>query len=66
MPNIEEAPGPPFSHNVTGLVSGLLRDSKNQKNNAEPCSISIYPENFIIQKNINTIKKKKLKMYEFS
>src|SRR4051794_34152068 len=58
MPNIEETPGPPFSHNVTGLVSGLLRDSKNQKNNAEPCSISIYPENFIIRKNVNMIKKK--------
>ena len=39
----ESLPGPPFSHSVSGAVSGLCRASKNQKNVCEVGERSTYP-----------------------
>lgn len=46
-PVMEEQPGPPFNHNITGSCLGSLLDSKNQKKKCLSFSTSKYPDTYI-------------------
>ena len=40
----DEAPGPPFSHRLTGSVVGLFDDVANVKKSSVPFVAGMYPE----------------------